>query len=342
MKLGITGLPLSGKTMLFEAITRQVDPGKKGESRIGTIRVPDARINRLSAMYNPKKTTYAQVEYFLPGTLGTDGDAKEGQYWNQVRSCDALIHVIRNFEASQFDPPNPFHDFHKLDQELIFADLVVAEKRLERLNLDIERHRKISENEHKLLLACRETLENEIPLRKKPELAGNPLLRGFTFLSGRPMLTVFNNDEGYFEIPDYPEIVRNESCLAICGRIEHEIARMSGEDAATFLKEYGIAEAAVNRIIRASYDLLGLMSFFTVGEDEVRAWTIHRETSAVDAAEAIHSDIKKGFIRAEVILYQDLMEAGNYVAARKKGTVRLEGKTYTVQNGDIIDFRFNV
>jgi ribosome-binding ATPase YchF (GTP1/OBG family) len=132
MKLGITGLTLSGKTTLFEAITRQIDPAKKGESRIGTIRVPDERIDRLSAMYNPKKTTYAQVEYFLPGTLGTGGDAKEGQYWNQVRPCDALIYVIRNFEAPGFDPPNPLNDFRKLDQELIFADLVIADKRLER------------------------------------------------------------------------------------------------------------------------------------------------------------------------------------------------------------------
>ena len=342
MKLGIIGLPLSGKTTLFEAITRQIDPSRKGESRIGTIRVPDERIDRLSAMYHPQKTTYARVEYFLPGTKGTDRDTKEAQYWNQVRPCDALIHVIRNFDAPGFDPPNPLNDFRKLDQELIFADLVVADKRLERLNLDIERHRKIDENEHQLLMTCKETLENEIPLRKKPELANDPLLRGFTFLSGRPMLTIFNNGEGNFEIPDDLEIVDNESCLAICGRIEHEIAHMSDEEAAIFLNEYGITEAAVNRIIRASYDLLGLISFFTVGEDEVRAWTIHKEISAVDAAETIHSDIKKGFIRAEVVSYQDLMDAGNYAAARKKGTVRLEGKTYMVQDGDIIDFRFNV
>ena len=342
MKLGIIGLPLSGKTTLFEAITRQIDPSKKGENRIGTIRVPDERIDLLSAMYHPQKTTYAKVEYFLPGIKGTDSDSKEAQYWNQVRPCDALIHIIRNFDAPGFDPPNPLNDFRKLDQELIFADLVVADKRLERLNLDIERHRKIDENEHQLLIACKDMLENEIPLRKKPKLADDPLLRGFTFLSGRPMLTIFNNSEGDFEIPSNLEIVDNESCLAICGQIEHEIASMSDGDAVTFLKEYGIAEAAVNRIIRASYDLLGLISFFTVGEDEVRAWTIQRDTIAVDAAEAIHSDIKKGFIRAEVVSYQDLMNAENYTAARKKGTIRLEGKTYTVQDGDIIDFRFNV
>ena len=324
MKLGIIGLPLSGKTTIFDRV-----------------HVPDARIDRLSAMYNPKKTIYAQVEYFLPGMLGGE-QSKEQSIWNQVRSCDAILHVIRNFEGGGFGAPNPSDDFLKLEQELIFADLVVVEKRLERLDLDKKRHRQIDEKEYELLIKCKDYLEADKPLRHDPEVAQDPLLKGFTFLSGKPMLVLLNNSDDDPDLPTLDGPLADETCIAVRGQLEHEIAQMEGDDAAAFMEEYGIEISAMNRVIRKSYDFLGLMSFFTVGEDEVRAWTIEKNTEAVDAAEAIHSDIKKGFIRAELVAYQDLMDAGSYAEARKKGTVRLEGKTYVVQDGDIINFRFNV
>lgn len=344
MKLGITGLSLSGKTTIFEALTQaEHDPAKKGENRIATITVPDERIDVLSKMYNPKKTIYAKIEYFLPGNLShTDDKAKDALSWNAVRDCDALIHVVRNFALPGYEAPNIEKDFQKLDEELTFTDLIVVEKRIERLELDKKRNRDYNAEEHELLLKCKEMLESETPLRYEPELARDPLLKGFAFLSGRPMLVIINNDDDNDEIPNLPEAIKKERTIMLRGKLEHEISQMEEEDASAFMEEFGIQESGMNRAIRESYDLLGLMSFFTVGEDEVRAWTIEKDTEAVDSAETIHSDIKKGFIRAEVLAYNDLMNAGSYAEARKKGTVRLEGKNYIVKDADIINFRFNV
>ena len=196
--------------------------------------------------------------------------------------------------------------------------------------------------EHALLVECRESLENETPLRRVAGLASAPLLRGFAFLSAKPLLVLFNNDDEDDRLPDIDKITRVEDCLVIRGKLEQELAQMSDEDAADFLNEFNISESAMDKVIRKSYSLLGLISFFTVGSDEVRAWSIKGATEAVNAAEAVHSDMKKGFIRAEVLAYDDLMDAGSYAAARKKGTVRLEGKSYEVKDGDIINIRFNV
>ncbi len=340
MKLGIIGLPQSGKTTVFEALTQNVSgAAHKGEERISTIRVPDSRIDILSEMYKPQKTTYAQVEYFLPGTAAAK---KDQSIWTATRDCDALIHVIRNHTAMGFEKKSPYEDFVKMDQELILADLVVVEKRLERLELDHKRGKKMDPQEHALLVACRENLENETPLRRVADLASARSLRGFAFLSAKPMLVLFNNDDEDEQLPDVGQITRLEDCLVIGGKLEQELAQMSAEDAADFLDEFNIGESAMDKVIRKSYNLLGLISFFTVGNDEVRAWSITGGTEAVDAAEAIHSDMKKGFIRAEVLAYDDLMDAGTYAAARKKGTVRLEGKNYVVKDGDIINIRFNV
>ncbi len=339
MKLGIIGLPNSGKTTIFETLTQNIpDIPSKSESRIGTITVPDQRIGILSDMYHPKKTIYAQVEYFLPGKL----DTKKQSIWNQVRDCDALIHVIRNFSGYGFEDPHPGNDFIYLDQELMLADQVVVEKRLETLNTEKQRGRKINDEEYTLLEECLKHLENEEPIRKFPDLANAPVLKGFTFLSGKPTLVLFNNEDDNSNLPELDENLSKENCLVIRGKLEHELAQMSDNEASDFLAEFDITDSATDRVIKKSYALLGLISFFTVGEDEVRAWTIKKDTMAVDAADAIHSDIKKGFIRAEVLFYNDLMDAGNYAEARKKGTVRLEGKTYIVKDGDIINFRFNV
>ena len=344
MKLGIIGLPQSGKTTVFEALTINFsDSVRKGEERISTLRVPDSRIDILSEMYEPQKTTYAQVEYFLPGTAAAKKDhPKDQSIWTAARDCDALIHVIRNHTAMGFEEKSPHEDFVKMDQELILADLVVVEKRLERLEHDHKRGKKMDTQEHALLVECRQNLENEIPLRRVAELASAHRLRGFAFLSAKPMLVLFNNDDEDDRMPAVSKITDKEDCLVIRGKLEQELAQMSAEEAAEFLEEFNISESAMEKVIRKSYRLLGLISFFTVGSDEVRAWSIKSDTEAVDAAETVHTDMKKGFIRAEVLAYDDLMDAGTYAAARKKGTVRLEGKNYVVQDGDIVNIRFNV
>jgi GTP-binding protein YchF len=345
MKLGIIGLAGAGKTTLFEALTKIIldETTQRPENRLGTIKVPDARVDRLSSMYNPKKTIHAQIEYLLPFiTMQKPGQKTDDTVWSGVRTCDALIHVLRNFKGFGEEPPTPLQDFARLNEEMIFADLLVVEKRLERLALDGKRGRKADPEELRLLAECRELLEKDKPLRHNPELAAAPLLKGFTFLSGKPMMILFNNEDEKDELPDIGDALAGEIFLAIRGRLEHELAQMEEEEAREYLAEYGITTSAMDRMIALSYKILGLVSFFTVGPDEVRAWTIKKDTLAVDAAEVIHSDIKKGFIRAEVVAYNDLMDAGSYKDARQRGMVRLEGKTYPVQDGDIIEFRFNV
>ena len=340
MKLGIIGLSRSGKSTVFEALTQNILPeGHKGESRIGTIRVPDKRVDVLSDMYKPKRTIYAQVEYFLPDVLRQKKDQK---VWVQVRDCDALIHVVRNFGGYGFENPTPFLDFQTIDQELILADLVVVEKKLESIELDRKRVKETSPAELSLLNQCLRNLENEMPLRKVPDLASDHLLKGYAFLSAKPMLVLFNNEDDDNAIPDTRDLSSQENCMVIRGKLEQELAQMSDEDAEDFLSEFDITASAMDRVIKRSYELLGLISFFTVVNHEVKAWTVKKDTQAVDAADTIHTDMKKGFIRAEVVSYDDLMAAGSYQEAKKRGIGRLEGKTYEVQDGDIIEFRFNV
>jgi hypothetical protein len=336
MKLGIIGLPLSGRSTTFEALTRQGSESvAHGEDRLAVVRVPDERVDRLSRMFVPQKTTYAQVNYFL---AGQGSQKRETNPWLPVKDCDALIHVVRNHGPDC----RPAADFQAVDQELILSDLVQVEKRLERIELDHRRGKKMNPEERQFLSECRRTLEAETPLRRRFELADAKLLRGFGLLSAKPMLVVFNNEDADAALPEIGAIAEHEKCLVLRGKLEQELSRMSEEDAAEFLKEYQIGASAMGRMIRLSYEVLGLISFFTVGEDEVRAWTIRRSTPAVDAAGAVHSDMQKGFIRAEVIAYEDLIAAGSTAEARRRGTFRLEGKTYEVQDGDIINFRFNV
>ena len=340
MKLGIIGVSGAGKKTIFEALTKNTaGAGHSGEAQIGTIPVPDERVDILSRMYNPRKTIYAQVEYFLPGRKSAKNDP---HVWNEIRDCDALIHVVRNFKGFGTEDPKPGADILELDQEMIFADLVVVEKRLERIELDKKRGKKLNPEEHSLLQRCLEYLNQEKPLRNDPELSGAQALRGFAFVSAKPVLVLYNNDDENPDIPDSNALTETDHYLVIRGKLELELSQMTKEEAEEFLAEFHITASAMDRVIKKSYEILGLISFFTVGEDEVRAWTIKSRTEAVDSAEVIHSDIKKGFIRAEVVAYNDLMDAGSYPEAKKKGTVRLEGKTYIVQDGDIINFRFNV
>lgn len=337
MKLGIIGLPGSGKTTIFETLTGDfADTAGKGEKRMGMVEVPDERIGLLTGIYRPRKTTPARVEYLLPGL------ADKQNRWAQVRECDALIHVVRNYTGTLFPEKSPGRDFQALDQEMILADLAAAENKIEKLTLALRKGREIDREELRLLEECREKLSDGIPLRRFPELATAPVLKGFAFASGKPLLILFNNedDDENSAVPE--KIPSRDFLIPVKGRVEHELARMGREEAADFLEEYRIGSPATDRVIRESYRLLGLISFFTVGPDEVRAWTVPRQTAAVEAATVIHSDIRRGFIRAEVLACDDLLAAGSYRDARKRGTVRLEGKTYPVRDGDIIDFRFNV
>ncbi len=343
MKLGIIGLPRSGKSTIFDALTgNSAQAGNRSEDRIGTIRVPDSRIDVLSGMYNPKKTIYAQVEYFLPGVKGGVADKSDQSIWTPVRDADALIHVIRNFGGYGFDAPSPAKEFVRIDQDLMLTDQISIEKRLERLELEKKRGRSIHPEEPGLLEKCLKALEGEQPLRRLPEIAHSPVLRGFAFMSAKPKLVLFNNEDEDDNLPKLSPVFAGEETMVIRSKLEQELGQMSPDEAAEFLAEFNVTASAMDRVVKRSYALQGLISFFTVGEDEVRAWTIQAGTPAVDAADVIHSDIKKGFIRAEVVSYADLMDAGSHPEARKQGTVRLEGKTYIVQDGDIINFRFNV
>ncbi len=336
MKLGIIGLSAAGKTTVFEALTQSFeDAGKREESRIGAIRVPDERVDSLREMYKPKKTTYAQVEYFL------SGKGKQN-ILNCVRDCEALIHVLRNFRVYGMEPADALRDFENMEQEMVLSDLVVVEKRLERLRLDEKRGKKPDQEEFVLLKKCFEHLNQGVALRKLPELSKARALRGFAFLSAKPVLVLFNNEDEDEALPEIKGLTDQEHCMVIRAKLEQELAQMSDEESEEFLSEFNISSPATDRVIGRSYELMGLISFFTVGDDEVRAWTIEEGTEALDAAEVIHSDMKKGFIRAEVVHFNDLMAAGTLAEARKQGTVRLEGKTYVVNDGDIITFRFNV
>lgn len=341
MRLGIIGLPQSGRSTIFEALTKEAArPEFKAEDRIATLNVPDRRVNRLNELYKLPKTIYVQMEYYLPGAKS--GDTRDPNQWSAVRDCDALIHVVRNHTGFGFEQKTPLQDFMKLDQELILNDLIVAQKRLERIELDHGRGKKMNPEEHSLLKECINHLEDEVPLRNFPQLASAPLLRGYAFLSARPMLVLFNNDDDDDRLPQVENLVQKEKCRVIRGRLEQELSQMSADEAAEFRAEFNIPDSALNRVIQGSFALLDLLSFFTIGKNEIRAWAIKKGTQALDAAEVIHTDMKRGFIRAEVISFDALMDAGSYTVARKNGKVRLESKTYEVQDGDIIMFRFNV
>ncbi|MFQ5484025.1 MAG: DUF933 domain-containing protein [Desulfobacterales bacterium] len=344
MKVGIIGLPGSGKSTIFQALVQQgTEIVQKGPNRIGTVRVPDVRVDELQSRYRPKKTIYAQVEYFLPGVPGHKKETIYDQtIWPRIRESDALIHVVRNFIGIGLSDPTPDKDFYQLDQELVFADLVILEKRLERLLLDKKRGVKNNPEELNLLMECQKLLNNGIPLRKGPEVSSSRLLKGYAFVSAKPVLVLFNNEDENDQLPKIANLTGDEDCMVIRGKLEQELSQMPDEEAKEFLKEFNIPASAMARVIKRSYTLLGLLSFFTVGSDEVKAWTIKAGTKAVDAAGAIHSDIKKGFIRAEVLSYDDLIDAGSYQEAKKRGTLRLEGKNYMIMDGDIIEFRFNI
>jgi ribosome-binding ATPase len=348
MKLGIAGLPQCGKKTIFNALTgaRGKDEdhsAARKDTKMATVMVFDERIEFLSSMYRPKKTTFARVDYLLPSEIpGVSPEKSRAGLWNQVRPCDALLLVLRNFSSPGEGPPDAEKDYWALEEEMILSDLVVAESRIQRLELDRKRGKKEETDEYALLLSCAKILENSEPIRSSEELASHPLLRGFTFLSGKPALVILNNGDEDEQFPDWNRKPDGVDLMIVRGRLEEDIASMSPEEAEEFIEAYHVTESALDRVIRRSYSLLDRISFFTVGEDEVRAWPIPAGTSALDAAGSVHTDIQKGFIRAEVVSFEDLKKYGGFQEAKKAGQVRLEGKEYTIQDGDIAHFRFNI
>ena len=359
LRAALIGFSSSGKTTLFQLMTSAREaPRGRSDVNVGISKVPDARLDTLTAMYNPKKRVPATVEFTdmaAPAKAGAQALVDVAGYKN----ADALVHVVRAFRDPAVAHPSgsvdPARDAQAMEDELILADLGVAERRLERIEKDLKKGKSAElDKERDLVQRCRQALEDGKPLRTL-ELTGDDIkrLRGFQFLSAKPLLLVINLDEA--DVPSVGASVERAAektgltaflahaatrAVALCATIELEISQLEGTDATAFLADLGLSESGLDRVIRASYDLLGYMSFFTVGEDECRAWSIARGTPAQAAAGEIHSDIQRGFIRAEVVAYDALIARGTMAACRDHGEVRLEGKEYIVQDGDIINFRF--
>ena len=358
LRAGLIGFPSSGKTALFQLLTSAREAprsGGKTEANVGVSRVPDERLDRLTALFNPRKHVPATVEFAdIAGVAGVKTGAAALLDVAAFRNADALLHVVRMFRDPSVPHPSgsvdPARDVRTMEDELILADLGVVERRLERLERDLKKGNTPElKKEQEILQRCREALEASKPLRAL-ELSAEDgkRLRGFQFLSSKPLLLVLNLDEEDLpqadravELAGVGEFISGAATRAvpICAKIELEIAQLEPADAQAFMADLGLKESGLDRVIRASYDLLGYISFFTVGEDENRAWSIPRNTPAQLAAGEIHSDIQRGFIRAEVVRYEHLLARGTLAACREHGELRLEGKEYVVQDGDVINFR---
>jgi GTP-binding protein YchF len=358
LRAGLIGFPSTGKTALFQLLTSARDAprsGGKSEANVGVSRVPDDRLDKLTALFNPRKRVPATVEFAdIAGTGGARMGAQALLDVAPFRNADALLHVVRAFRDPAVPHPagtvDAARDVRAMEDEVILADLGVVERRLERLERDLKKTNTPDlRKEQEVLVRCRAALEDGRPLRAL-ELPAEEArrLRGFQFLSAKPLLLVLNLDEA--ELPHADDAVKRAGlegfmsgaatrAVPICAKIELEIAQLEPADAAAFMADLGLRESGLDRVIRASYDLLGYISFFTVGEDECRAWSIPRDTTAVLAAGEIHSDISRGFIRAEVCRYEHLMARGSLAACREHGELRLEGKEYIVLDGDVINFR---
>ena len=356
MRLGIIGLSQSGKTTVFNALTRGDQPitvsGGRFDVHTAVVDVPDERVDRLSKMFEPGKTAYAKVTY--ADIAGLEGNANKsglsGALLNQLTQMDGFVHVVRCFENQSIPHPlgtvDPQRDIAMMDAELLINDLISVERKLERLAEERKkgagRDKAQIEREISLFERLKAVLTQETPLREidlSPE--EEKLLSGFGFLSRKPVLLLLNVSDDQ-TAPQIPYPYRRSVVVPLQGKLEMELAQLDPEDAAIFMEEYKIETLGLYRVISLSYELLGLISFFTVGKDEVRAWTVHHGAFAPEAAGVIHSDLQKGFIRAEVVSYQDLLDLGGLAEARSKGKLRLEGKDYQVQDGEIMHVRFNL
>jgi len=366
VKVFITGFSNSGKTTIFNALTglnletTNYSTLVSDDTRPhkGVVKVPDKRLEKLSSIYKPKKTTHATIEYIdYPGLIPTSsaGDiSQNSEVFSLMRDADAIVQVVRVFEDESVAHPlgsiDPLRDIKSFETELILEDLEFIEKRLERMELAAKKGKKQDESVRQFLFKCRETLEGETPLRG---ISFNEeekrLMSPFQFLSIVPEIIVLNigeddiNRERIRELHQEVESYLTQPVISLCGKIEMEIAQLSDEEARAFLDDLGIKEQATHKLCRLCYETLDLISFFTVIRDEVRAWTIRRGTTALKAAGKVHSDMERGFIRAEVVSFEDFISSGEDVGkARDKGLLRLEGKAYIVKDGDIINFRFKV
>jgi len=361
VKIGLIGLNQTGKTSLFELLTG------KAASNIGTCFIPDERIDFLSGLFKPKKTIYAKIEVTdVPGFSTSSGGANSAavRFLDDVRHCDALVHVLRAFESDSvihdMDSIDPLRDLEAIESEMLFADLEMIEKRINKINSG-KKVTKEQAAELDLLKRCFSHLENDGAIRDMELTEDEHLaVRGFSFLTEKPCIVVINLDENQWESGSYQgkdAIIERYTgggvpymrytgggvpYIELCVAIELEISKLSEEDKGLFIEDLGIAEPGVAKLAKAVYSIMNLISFLTYGEDEVRAWTIEKGTVARVAAGKIHTDIQRGFIRAEVVKYNDLLELGTIIKVKEKGLFRLEGKDYIVADGDIITFRFNV
>ncbi len=360
LRTALIGYPSVGKTTLFQLMTSVREQARGGggrlEASVGVARVPDPRLDRLTSMFNPRKRVPATVEFADLALPSAGSGASALLDVAPYRNADALVHVLRAFDDPSVPHPagaiDPVRDARGMEDELILADLAVVEKRLERLEKDIRKMRSAElEHEQRILQRCKPQLESGAPIRAMAIAEDDrKRLRGFQFLSAKPVLLVVNFDEAAmaggvdqalarYDLRGVAEAAATR-LVAVCAKIELEIAELEPADAAAFLSDLGLKESGLDRVIRASYDLLGYISFFTVGEDECRAWSIPRGTPAQAAAGEIHTDLSRGFIRAEVVPYERLVGRGSMQACKEHGEVRLEGKEYVVLDGDIINVRF--
>jgi len=369
VKFGIVGLPQAGKSTVFNLLTQgHVDTrhwGGREEVHIGVAQIFDPKLERLAGLFKPKKITHATIEYVdLPGVARTDrngpGDGAErglSSFLSALKNADALAHVVRAFEDESIPhaegPIDPARDIALFDLEMIFSDLAVAEKRLERLSKDLKKMKSAElEMENEALEKCRSALEAETPLRALPlDDEEDRRLRGFTFLSAKPLLILLNlGDQDADKLPNLLEVYGLGEHAAkprvrvtgVCGKIEAELAALPEQDARLFMEDLGLAESGPARVVRESYALLDLITFYTVSENEARAWAVPRDLPAIRAAGTIHSDFERGFIKAEVVPYDHMLVAGSFHGARSKGMLRIEGRDYPVKDADVILFRFNV